>query len=191
MTIFESLEHIRKRPQMYFMENLTMAHLDSFILGYLTASNNNEIVATNGMNLEYFNSWLTGAIQKTLPENRGWRKRIEYISKDEKQAIENFFDLIFKFANGKVKITQMETEPKSLKWSRGDGNTKYEDFQEIEEIIVRFEFLEHEFSKTKFKIGYNANDFKVYVEPQFSEKHLRTFRYSEFEKKSLHNNVQK
>lgn len=182
MTIFESLEHIRKRPQMYFLETLTMAHLDSYIMGFQTASNNNEIVAPNGMNLEYFNSWLSGAIKKTLPENRGWRKRIEYISKDENQAVDFFFDLIYKYANGNVKITSIETEPKPLEWSRGDGNTNLEDFQKIKETIVRFEILEHEFSKTKLKIGYNANKYKVYVEPQLKGKHLRTFRYTEIEK---------
>lgn len=183
MTLFKSLEHIRKRPKMYYEESLTLAHLDFFIFGFLTASNHNEIIAPNGMNLEYFNTWLTGAIQKkTLAENRGWRKRIEFISQDENQAVELFFDLIFKYANGKVKVTQKETESKPLKWSRGDGNTKLEDYQKIEEIIVRFELLEHEFSKTKFKIGYNTNGFKVYVEPQLNGKRLRTFTYTEIEK---------
>ncbi|GAK91807.1 hypothetical protein JCM19297_3741 [Nonlabens ulvanivorans] len=167
---------------MYFQEPLTLAHLDAFIYGFATASGSNEAIFPNGMSLEYFNTWLTGAIEKTLSGNRGWRKRIEHISEDENQAVELFFDLIFKYATGKLEITQMETEPKSLKWSRGDGNTKLEDFQEIEETIVRFEFLEHEFSKTKFKIGYNANDFKVYVEPQLNGKNLRTFRYTEIDK---------
>jgi len=181
MTLFESLEHIKKRPEMYFQEPLTLAHLEAFIYGFETASESNEIIFPNGMSLEYFNTWLTGAIQKTLSGNRGWRKRIEHISKDENQAVELFFDLIFKFANGKVKITKKETEPISLKWSRGDGNTKFKDFQKIEEIIVRYEVLEHEFSKTKFKIGYNKSDFKVYVEPQLSGKHLRISRYTEIE----------
>ncbi|MEC3907840.1 hypothetical protein VOI54_12495 [Tamlana sp. 2201CG12-4] len=181
MTFYESLEHIKKRPKMYFQESLTLAHLDSFIYGYLTGSNGNGIIAPNGMNFEYFNTWLTGAIQKTLSGNRGWRKRIEHISKDEKHAVELFFDLIFKFGTGKVKVNKEDTEPIPLKWSRGSGTTKLEDFQKIEETIVRFEFLEHEFSKTRFKIGYNANDFKVYVEPQLDGKHLRTFRYTEIE----------
>ena len=141
MTLFESLEHIKKRPKMYFQEPLTLAHLEAFIYGYETASESNEEIFPNGMSLVYFNTWLTGAIEKTLSGNRGWRKRIEYVSTDENKAVELFFDLIFKFANGKVKITQTESEPKSLKWSRGDENTKYEDFQEIEEIIIRFEFM--------------------------------------------------
>ncbi len=166
---------------MYFSESLTLAHLDSFIYGFLIGSNEKGIIAPNGMDFEYFNTWLTGAIQNTLTGNRGWRNRIEHISKDENHAVELFFDLIFKFGKGKVNITKQETEPISLKWSRGGGNTNIEDFQKIEEIIVRFELLEHEFSKTKYKIGYNANDFKVYVEPDLNGKHLRTFRYTEIE----------
>lgn len=181
MTFYETLEYIKKRPEMYSQEPLTLAHLDLFICGYLTGSNGNEIIAPNGMNFKYFNTWLTGAIPKTLPGNKGWRKRIEYISKNENHAVELFFDLIFKFGTGKIKITKEDTEPIPLKWRQGSGTTKLEDFQEIEEKIVRFEFLEHEFSKTRFKIGYNANDFKVYVEPQLKGKHLRTFTYTEVE----------
>lgn len=181
MTFWKTLEHIKNRPGMYFQEPLTLAHLDSFILGFLVAVNKDGIISPNGMNFEYFNAWLAGVIPKALPESRGWRKIIEHISKDENHAVELFFDLIFKFGTGKVKTTKKKTEPISLKWSRGSGNTNPEDFQKIEEIIIRFEHLEHEFSETKFKIGYNANDFKVYVEPQLNEKKLRTFRYTEIE----------
>jgi hypothetical protein len=183
MTLFEYFEHIRKRPQMYFEEPLTFAHIDSFFLGFQSAHNQKEIFASNGMSIQYFNSWLTGALkEKTLPENKGWRKRIEYLYQNETQALEVFFDLIFKFANGKVDITPINTEPISLNWSRGDAHNKFEDFQKIEETIVRFEIMKHEFSKTTFKIGYNANDFRVYVEPKLQGKHLRAFRYTEIEK---------
>ena len=74
MTLFESLEHIKKRPTMYFQEPLTLAHVQAFIYGFQTAWGQNEIISPNGMSLEYFNTWLTGAIKKTLPESRGWRE---------------------------------------------------------------------------------------------------------------------
>jgi len=182
MTLFEILDHIKKRPQMHFEQPLTLVQLEAFIYGFQTAMQKKEILSPNGMNWEYFNAWLTGAIKKTLPENIGWRKRIEHILKDEENAVDIFFDLILKFSNGKVNTTKKNTKPISLNWKRGNGKTGLENLQEIEEIIVRFEIIEHEFSKTKFKIGYNSVNFKVYVEPLFEGKPLRTYRYTEIKK---------
>lgn len=181
MNFFEAIEHIEKRPAMYFTDPISLALLDAFVLGFMTSSEENELTGINGFEFEYFNSWLTGAIPITLPENRGWRKRIEHVSKNDTEGVKKFFDLIKKFSNGNITIENQKTEPKTLKWSRGTGKMKIDEFQQIEETIVRFELITHEYSKTKFRIGYNKNDFRVYVKPYIGDKSLHTLRFTEIE----------
>ena len=181
MNLFEALDHIEKRPAMYFSEPISLALLEAFVLGFMTASDAEEITGKNGFEFEYFNPWLFGAISAPIPQNHGWRKRIEHVAKDDQEGVAMFFDLMRKFSNGRITTQHQETEPQVLKWSRGTGKMKLEEFQEIEETVVRFELITHEFSKTQFRIGYNENDFRVYVEPFIGDNSLHTLRFTEIE----------
>lgn len=179
MNFFEALEHIERRPAMYFNGSLSIELLEAFVLGFMTGAEEEAFNTANGFKFEYFNSWLTGAIPDTLPETIGWRKRIEHVYPNEEDSVSMFFELMKKFSKGTIRTEQLEAEPLVLKWSRGTGKMKLEEFQQIEEIVVRLEIIQHQFSNTAFKIGYNQNDFRVYVEPFIGEKSLDVLRYTE------------
>lgn len=168
---------------MFFDEPLTLTLLDAFVLGFLNGVEESRIVGANNFDFAYFNSWLTGAIPETLPENLGWRKRIEFVSNGNSEGVQLFFDLTRKFSNGKLNIENQETIPQVLKWSQGTGNMKIEDYQKIEETVVRFQIISHEYSKTQFRIGYNQNDFRVYVEPFIGNEILHTSTFTELARK--------
>ena len=183
MNFFEALEHIEKRPRMYFDGGVSLALLDAFMFGFLTGTEEKRIVGKNSFDLEYFNNWLIGSIPNALPANQGWRRQIEHVAGSDEEGVQMFFDLARKFSNGVLTIENQETEPKVLKWSLGRGAMKLEDFQEIEETIVRYEIVSHEFSKTKFRFGYNENNFRVYVEAYIGDKTLDVRMFTEIEEK--------
>lgn len=164
---------------MYFSDPISLVLLDAFVLGFMTALDAEDIRGENGFEFEYFNPWLIGAVSAAIPQNHGWMKRIEHVAKDDQEGVTLFFDLMRKFSNGRLTVEHQDTEPKILKWRQGTGKMKLEDFQEIEETIVRFELVSHEFSKTQFRIGYNENNFRVYVEPFIGDKILHTLRFTE------------
>ena len=182
MNLFEALAHIEQRPAMFFNGPATLALLDAFVLGYMTRADAENVVGSNGLDFSYFNAWLEGVLPDTLPENHGWRRRIAKVADTEEAAVRLFFKLMQQFSEGKLSIRHENIEPILLEWSKGTAATALEDFEEIKETIVRFKYIQHEHSVTQFKIGYNANDFKVYVEPFIGDRSLHTERFTEEEK---------
>jgi len=177
--LFKIISHIEKRPSMYFSDEVSLSLLEAWINGYLLGAKKENLTTIQGLTFEDFNYWLTGSLPKTLPESHNWRRRIEHTCESKEESLKLFFVLLAKFNNGKVEKTEQVTEPQVLNWSRGNGNMKLEEFQEIEEVVVRFEIWVHEFSKTTFRFGYNKDNFIVYIEPSIENEISHCRRYTQ------------
>lgn len=115
--LYEMLEQIKQRPGM-FLGQCSITRLRSFLDGYIGCRADLGLPETQ-QELEFnqFQEWIQTRFKIT--SSHGWDSIILFYSADEKEALNNFFELFAQFRNGESanpeEINQQQsTESKSL-----------------------------------------------------------------------------
>ena len=96
--LYEMLQRIQQRPGM-FLGKPSITRLKSFLDGYI-ASRQDLSLATTQEEIEFdkFQTWVQERFQ--IESSHGWDSIILFYSADEKDALNNFFELLEKFRHG-------------------------------------------------------------------------------------------
>ncbi|MDJ0733197.1 MAG: hypothetical protein QNJ47_03775 [Nostocaceae cyanobacterium] len=96
--LYEMLKRIQQRPGM-FLGKPSITRLKSFLDGYI-ASRQDLSLATTQEEIEFdkFQTWVQERFQ--IESSHGWDSIILFYSADEKDALNNFFELLEKFRHG-------------------------------------------------------------------------------------------
>ncbi|AFZ23136.1 hypothetical protein Cylst_0809 [Cylindrospermum stagnale PCC 7417] len=95
--LYEMLERIKQRPGM-FLGNCSITRLRAFLDGYMGSREDLGLPATQ-QELEFnqFQEWIQTRFKIT--SSHGWDSIILFYSADERDALNNFFELFDKFRN--------------------------------------------------------------------------------------------
>lgn len=96
--LYEMLERIKQRPGM-FLGNCSITRLRAFLDGYMGSREDLGLPPTQ-QELEFnqFQEWIQTKFKIT--SSHGWDSIILFYSADERDALNNFFELFDKFRNG-------------------------------------------------------------------------------------------
>lgn len=97
--LYEMLNRIKQRPGM-FLGNCSITRLRAFLDGYMGARADLGLPLTQQeQEFNSFQEWIQTRFKIT--SSQGWERIILFYSSDEKNALNNFFDLFESFVNEK------------------------------------------------------------------------------------------
>ena len=95
---YKMLQNMKKRPGMY-LGKCSITRLKSFLDGYIAARQDLGFPLTEQeRHFEKFQEWIQERFE--LKSSHGWDSIILFYSADEKDALNNFFELLERFCNG-------------------------------------------------------------------------------------------
>jgi cytochrome P450 len=95
MDIYELLQKIRKRPDLY-LGKPSLEHLQVFLDGYTFARRQLNLPLTEQeQEFEKFQIWIEHKFN--LPDTQSWTKIILFYSANERDALQRFFELLDEF----------------------------------------------------------------------------------------------
>ena len=99
ISFYELIEKIKKRPTLY-INKYSLSHLKTFIEGYSFGLRQANIsVSKEEEDFEGFQDWIEEKYNQYSTQH--WSKIILFYSEDERDALENFFELFNEFIKQK------------------------------------------------------------------------------------------
>ncbi|NJL61390.1 MAG: hypothetical protein HC903_05610 [Methylacidiphilales bacterium] len=96
--LYNLLQSIKKRPGMY-LGKCSISRLRSFLDGYMLARQEFGLPTTQEeTDFDKFQEWIQERFK--IESSHGWDSIILFYSADERDALDNFFELVEKFRNG-------------------------------------------------------------------------------------------
>jgi hypothetical protein len=100
--LYEMLQNIQQRPGMY-LGKCSITRFRSFLDGYMASRQDLGLPLTEQeLEFEKFQDWVQERFD--IKSSQGWDSIILFYSADEKDALNNFFELFEKFCNGEKAI---------------------------------------------------------------------------------------
>lgn len=96
LDLYDIIRNIQKRPAMYLGQP-SITHFQSFLAGYFFARHQLGVPETEQeKNFTNFEAWIQQKFQIT--SSQSWDKIILFFSQDDRQALEQFFELFDEFS---------------------------------------------------------------------------------------------